>query len=367
MNDQSAPTKNSDLNIIRQLLFWLVVLALFLASLWLFSDVLLPFVVGITVAYLLNPLVNALGKYGLSRLLATCLILFTFIFVVGLLLALAIPLLHREALQLINSAPELADSVWQRIQPLLGDVQQQFDDEQFRSNIRDAIRDNASSLINVGSNLFTGLLTGGRVLLGFFSLVFLAPLVAFLMMLEFNRIAAWIDDLIPRQHHEVVSELLQKINSKIAGFVRGQLLVALALGILYALALSLAGLEFGFLIGVGAGVLSVIPLFGSLVGLLVAVVTAWFQSGEIAFVALIAGIFIVGQVLEGNVITPRLVGKSVGLHPLWILFALLAGGALMGILGMMIAIPLTASAGVLLGYALEEYRGSEFYGGGESG
>jgi len=350
-----------DMNLPRQMLFWVLVLIALLALAWLFSDVLLPFVVGITVAYLLNPVVDLLGRYGLPRLPATCLILLAFILAMALLLALAIPALYQEAAQLARAAPGYADILWQHLEPYLGSVQPQVESEVLRDSLRQTLRDNATNLLNLSSNLLAGLVTGGRALMSFLSLVFLAPLVAFMMMLEFEAIASWVDNQIPRQHHQVIRSLLQKIDAKVAGFIRGQLLVALALGILYALCLTLAGLQFGFLIGAGAGLLSVIPLFGSSVGLLVAVTTAWFQTGEIGFVALIGGIFIAGQILEGNVITPRLMGQSVGLHPLWILFALLAGGAFLGVLGMMIAIPLAAALGVLLGFALDQYRQSYYY------
>lgn len=193
------------------------------------------------------------------------------------------------------------------------------------------------------------------------SFLLLTPLIAFMMMLEWPRITAWIDQQIPRHYYDQIRQLLDRIDRKIAGFVRGQLLVALALAIVYALALAIAGLQFGFLIGATAGLLSIIPLFGSTVGLLVSVSVAWFQAESIAYVGIIAAIFIAGQVLEGNVITPKLVGKSVGLHPIWILFAILAGSALMGILGMLLAVPVAASIGVLLGFALEQYRQSAYY------
>jgi predicted PurR-regulated permease PerM len=156
-------------------------------------------------------------------------------------------------------------------------------------------------------------------------------------------------------------KLLKEIDQKLSGFVRGQISVAVMLGIGYALALSIAGLKYGFLIGLGAGFLSVIPMVGSAVGLVVSVAVAWFQSGDMIFVLIIAGIFIAGQIIEGNFLTPKLVGDSVGLHPLWVFFALLAGGSLLGILGMFLAVPLAAVIGVLLSYAIYRYKQSPYY------
>ena len=346
-----------------QLLFWLATLAAFLGLAWLFSDVLLPFVVGIAVAYLLNPLVELLGRYRIPRLAATCIILLGFVVAVSLLLLLALPPLYRELVQLADAAPAYADSLWQRLQPWLAAMDVQVDSDNLRQSLREAIRSNATSLLDAGGNILGGLLSGGRALMGFLSVIVLAPLVAFLMMLEFDAIRRWIDDLIPRQHYQTVRSLLTDIDGKIAGFIRGQLLVALALGILYAVALMIAGLQFGFLIGAGAGLLSIIPLFGSTVGLLVAVVTAWLQSGELLYVGIIAAIFFAGQALEGNVIAPKLLGDSVGLHPIWILFALLAGGAFLGIVGMMLAIPVAATIGVLARFGIRQYKTSSYYRG----
>ncbi len=156
-------------------------------------------------------------------------------------------------------------------------------------------------------------------------------------------------------------DLLKQIDQKLSGFVRGQISVAVMLGVAYAIALTIAGLKYGFMIGLMSGLLSVIPMVGSAVGLIVSVAVAWFQAGDIVFVGIIAAIFIAGQVIEGNFLTPKLVGDSVGLHPLWVFFALLAGGSLLGILGMFLAVPVAAVIGVLLSFAIYKYKQSAYY------
>lgn len=344
-----------------QALFWILALLAFLALTYLFRAVLLPFVAGAVVAYLLNPIVAWLERRRVPRTLAVALILLLFTAGVALLLLLLIPPLYRELVQLAQAAPDYIDALWERLQPLIQTLQQQVDQDNLQQSLREALKNNVSSVLNVSSNVLAGLQSGGQAVIGFFTFVLLSPLVAFLLMLKWPTITQWIDDMIPRQHYDRIRELLTRIDAKIAGFIRGQLLVALALGILYALALSIAGLRFGFLIGAGAGLLSIIPLFGSTVGLLVAVTTAWFQAGDIVYVSIIAAIFIGGQVLEGNVITPKLMGDSVGLHPIWILFALLAGSAFLGIVGMMLAIPVAATIGVLAQFGIEEYKASHYY------
>ena len=165
----------------------------------------------------------------------------------------------------------------------------------------------------------------------------------------------------PRHSEGVIMGLLKQIDQKLSGFVRGQITVAVFLGVSYAIALSIAGLKYGILIGLTSGLLSVIPMVGSAIGLVVSVGVAWFQTGEISFVVIIAAIFIVGQLIEGNFLTPKLVGESVGMHPLWVFFALLAGGSLLGILGMFLAVPVAAVVGVLLSFALKKYKSSAYY------
>ncbi|HEY8190325.1 MAG TPA: AI-2E family transporter, partial [Micavibrio sp.] len=189
----------------------------------------------------------------------------------------------------------------------------------------------------------------------------ITPIVAFFMMEEWVRITKWIDDMIPRDSYRTIRDLLTQMDRKVSGFVRGQVTISCVLAIAYAIALSIAGLKFGFLIGLMAGILSIVPMVGSMIGLVVAVLVAWLQSHEWSYVGIIAAIFLVGQFLEGNIITPRIMGKSVGLHPLWILFSLLAGGALFGIVGMILAVPVAAIIGVLAAFAIDRYKSSSYY------
>jgi len=363
LKGKSTLTKTTDFK--NQAIVWITACTLLVLFVWLFRPVLLPFVVGATIAYLLNPVVVALGKRRLSRIWATILILSLFMISITVLAVLILPPLYRELVQLAEAAPGYVDTLWEYLQPYLRAVQQRVGEDGLDQSIRDLVKNNISNALGAGSSLLDGLMSGGRALLSLFSFLAVTPLVAFFVMLEWPGITKWIDDVLPRHSYDESQDLLLKIDRKIAGFVRGQLLVAISLGVLYAVALSIVGLEFGFLIGVAAGLLSVIPLFGSIVGLLASVVVAWFQSGEIGFVGLVAAIFLAGQFLEGNVITPKLVGKSVGLHPLWILFSLMAGGALFGIVGMMLAVPVAASIGVLTSFALERYKDSGYYQSGK--
>lgn len=344
-----------------QLLFWAGVFLLTALFIYVFRSMLTPFVAGIVIAYLLNPLVEKLERRNISRLLATLLILFLFFLIALALLVLITPPLYRELVELAENIPSYVDALWERLRPVISSFGGGADLDSLDQGLREVVRDNFSNALNVSANVVAALIGGGRAFANFLSLLVITPLVSFFLMVEWNSIVEWVDDLLPRKSQEKIRELISEIDRKISGFIRGQLMVALSLGVVYAVALSLAGLEFGFLIGLAAGVLSIIPLFGSIVGLVVGSLVAWFQSGDLLFTGTIVVIFVVGQLVEGNFITPKFLSGSVGLHPLWILFALLAGSALFGIVGMMIAVPVAATVGVLLKFAIENYKSSTYY------
>jgi len=341
-------------------LFWAATTLFLLGFVWLFKGVLTPFVLGIAIAYLLNPLVNGLTKMKMPRLMAVLLILLSFFIFVIVSVIFAAPPLAREAASLAESIPGYIDDLVDFINPYLVMAQDKFGGD-YADNLKNFLQNNAGKLVQLTGGVAGGLASGGQAVVGFFTTLLLTPLVAFFMMQEWPRITTWIDDLIPRKNASVIKGMLSEMNSKVSGFVRGQITVAFFLAVIYAVALTIAGLNYGFLIGISAGFLSIIPLVGSTIGLIVSVVIAWFQTGEINYVFIIAAIFFIGQVVEGNILTPKLVGDSVGLHPLWVLFALMAGGSLFGIVGMLLAVPVAAVVGVLLSFAISEYKDSPYY------
>ncbi|MAZ76078.1 MAG: AI-2E family transporter [Micavibrio sp.] len=342
------------------LLFWGATALLFLSFVWIFKGVLTPFVLGIAIAYLLNPVVNALVKIKLPRLIAVSIILLSFFMFVLAVTILAAPPLAREAAALAESIPGYVDQLVEYATPYLTKAQEQFGGD-YIEKTKALLQSNAGKIIQITAGLASGLANGGQAVVGFFATLFLTPLVAFMLMIEWPRIVSWVNDLIPRKNEKIVTGLLADMNAKVAGFVRGQITVAFFLGAIYAIALSIAGLNYGFLIGIAAGFLSIIPMVGSTLGLLVSVVVAWFQMGTIEFVGIVAAIFVVGQIVEGNILTPKLVGDSVGLHALWVLFALMAGASVLGILGMLLAVPVAAVIGVLLSFAILQYKNSSLY------
>ncbi len=356
----TAGTSTSFLIARKQAVFWICVVAALLLFTWLFKDILLPFVLGTIIAYLLDPAVKTMRRRNIPRWAASAIILGSFGLFIVLLLLMVAPVAYREATQLIAALPEYADRIMDMAQRYSRKLQNQFRGAGI-PDLQDALQENIGTAVQAGGGLILGLATGGKAIIGIIYTAVLTPIIAFLMMNDWPRMKRWLDDMVPRGSHETVGELWHEIDRKLSGFIRGQLTVAFLLGMIYATALTIADLNFGFLIGTMVGVLSLIPLVGTTTGLLVSLVVAWFQSGDWTYVGIIAAIFFAGQFVEGNFITPRMLGKSVGMHSLWVLFALTAGGALFGILGMLLAVPVAAVVGVLVGFGIKQYKNSPVY------
>lgn len=341
-------------------IFWGVTATLFVLTIILFKSILLPFVMGIAVAYLLNPIVNKLGEVGFSRGPASMMILIGFLILLMALIGIFSPIVYRELLQFGNDLPAYIEKFWDMMSPVTAMLEQYIGGVD-KGNLESLLKENAGSATKAAKLVVEQIAAGGQAVMDMISVAVFMPIVAYFMMKEWPSVTKWCRDLMPRHSEEVIMGLMKQIDEKLSGFVRGQITVAVVLGVAYAVMLTLAGLKYGFLIGLMSGLLSVIPMVGSAVGLVVSVAVAWFQAGEPTFVLLIAGIFIGGQVIEGNFLTPKLVGDSVGLHPLWVFFALLAGGSLLGILGMFLAVPVAAVIGVLLAFVLQKYKQSAYY------
>ncbi len=340
--------------------FWAAFLALFIAFIWIFNSVLTPFILGIIIAYLLDPVMRRFGKKHIPRWAASLLILSLFFLTIALLFVALAPMAFRQAEMLVEQMPTYIQGLMDYASPYLGWLQNQMGAD-YVQQITAYLKDSTGKIVSATGGIAAGIATGGKVVISFMTTLILTPLVAFFMMKEWPHIVRWVESLYPRQHAALIRRLLLKIDGKVAGFIRGQILVAFMLGVIYAVSLTVASLNYGFLIGIGAGVFSIIPLVGSTLGLVVAVAVAWFQSGELAYTGIIAAIFFAGQFIEGNFLSPKIVGDSVGLHPLWVMFALLAGGSLFGIVGMLIAVPVAAVIGVLGGFAIDKYKASPLY------
>lgn len=347
-----------------QAIFWSALVVLLSAFLWVFADMITPFILGVAIAYLLNPVMIKLGKSKIPRSLSALFVLILFFVFVSCAIFLLAPMALKQLQMLIEHAPVYFQSFLDYARGHLGWLETRLGVDPV-AQAAEYLKTSGDKIAGLTGGLLGGIASGGKAMIDFIATLVLTPLVAFFMMKDWPKIVAWVEDLYPRRHETLIRRLLKNIDQKVAGFIRGQITVAFFLGLIYACALSVAGLNYGFLIGLGAGVFSVIPYVGSTLGLIVGVAVAWFQTGDLMYVGIIAAIFAVGQFVEGNFITPKIVGDSVGLHPLWIMFALIVGGGLFGITGMLMAIPVAAIIGVLGGFAIEQYKLSILYAGGK--
>lgn len=348
-------------------LIWLGVTLAIGLTLYVLKGVLLPFAAGMAVAFLLDPIADRLESWGLSRIVATIIITAVFFLILVLGILMLLPVIEGQIVSLANKLPEyvargreFVDSVGGgRLRTMLD--AQTADGNGLFSSLQ-------SDLLAWGTAFLKQAVSGGFALFNLLSLIFLTPVVSFYMLLEWDNLVARVDGLLPRRRADTIRRLASEINRALSGFVRGQVTVCVLLAIFYGLALSVAGLNFGLVVGIIAGLLSFIPFVGAAVGLiasmLLAVMQFWPDYLQIGGIAVI---FAAGQVLEGNFLTPRLVGNKVGLHPLWVIFALLAFGTLFGFLGMLLALPLAAMAGVLVRYGITEYTASSLYLGVQGG
>ena len=347
----------------KQIRFWLITAVLFSVFLYLFSDILLPFVAGMALAYFLDPVADRLQKLGLSRLMATVVILVCFLVLLVLGLVIIIPVLASQMADFAAKVPGYLE----RLQQLITDFNPQWLEQRFGVDAQ-GLREGLNSLIKSGfgfvTTIFQGIWSSGVALFSIASLFVVTPVVAFYMLLDWDRMVAVVDSWIPRDHVVTVRQIARDINTAIAGFVRGQGTLCLILGILYAVGLTLTGLNFGVLIGLFAGLVSFIPYVGSLLGLVLSIGVAFVQFWpDWTMVAAVAAVFFIGQFIEGNILQPRLVGKSVGLHPVWLMFALVAFGAMFGFVGLLVAVPSAAAVAVLVRFAIGRYLDSPLYHG----
>ncbi|ACM36129.1 MULTISPECIES: AI-2E family transporter [Rhizobium/Agrobacterium group] len=354
----------------RQVLFGIGTLAVVIAFLLTFSSILLPFVAGMALAYFLDPVADRLERLGLSRMMATVLILVSFVVIFVLSLVIIIPVLVTQLNDFITNIPDYVS----QLQALIAKSNASWVPKWLNGQVSTqmaAIKGNFSRYLAEGAGFIGTLLSqlwnSGKALLDIISLLVVTPVVAFYLLLDWDRMMAKLDSLIPRNQVGAVREIAREMNRTIAGFVRGQGSLCLILGIYYAVGLSLIGLNFGLLIGFFTGMISFIPYVGSSVGLVLALGMAAVQFWPDYLWVVITGVFFfTGQFLEGNVLQPKLVGSSVGLHPVWLMFAMFAFGSLFGFLGVLVAVPCAAAVGVLVRFAVRRYLDSDLYYGEEA-
>lgn len=342
------------------LLFWLAVTITFFVFIYLIRNILLPFVLAAATAYFLDPAADKLQKWGLSRTSATVLITaFATAFVIAVLV-LAVPVLAGQLSGILEAIPTYVAQFRQEVLPLI-EQKLRVVSPTLVHEIESSITSSTGLIARGVTDFFGNALTSGIALINVVSLILITPIVSFYLIRDWDRLVEHVDSLLPRRHADVIRQQCRIIDNTLAGFVRGTLNVCLLLGIYYAIGLSLLGLNFGFIIGFVTGFLVIFPYVGLLVGALVGLMVAFFQFGDLQNVLLVLGVFVTGQLIESNFVTPKLVGDKVGLHPVWIIFAMLVGGTLFGFVGILLAVPLAAVLGVLVRFATERYQESGYF------
>jgi len=355
--------ENLGIKVRQQVYFWIIMLTAFLGFVWIFSDVLLPFIAGMALAYFLDPVADQLEKMGASRIVATAIILAGFLIIFVLFLMVLVPILANQLAGFMERLPDLViklqaliastESTWLR--DLIG-----VEGKSLQGSINDLMKQGAGWIAAVLQQIWAS----GKSLVNVLSLLVVTPVVAFYLLYDWDHMVERVDSWLPRDHRETIRGIMGDIDSAVAGFVRGQGTVCLILGLFYAASLTIIGLNFGLLIGLFAGLISFIPFVGSIIGFLLSVGVALVQFWpEYLPIILAAFTFFVGQFLEGNILQPKLVGEKVGLHPVWLMFALFAFGTLFGFTGMLIAVPAAAAVGVLARFGVNRYLESELYSG----
>jgi predicted PurR-regulated permease PerM len=345
-------------------LSWLGLLVVTVVLIWLLSPVLLPFVLGIAVAYLLDPAVVWLEKWGPNRTLATLIIMALFVIVAVGALALLLPVLERQLVGLVQKLVEAATNAYNWALPY---VQKQLREARVPSSAAPNAGDVAGRAMGFAGGAAAGLWSGGLAVVNILSLLIISPVVAFYVLRDWPKIVEQVDSWLPRDHAPLLRRLIRKIDLRLAGFVRGQALVCLLMGLFYAVGLTIVGLNYSLLMGLLIGLLTFIPVLGASIGAVISLTIAAAQFHDWLSLAFVAAVFLVGQFIEAYILSPKLVGERIGLHPAWLLLALLAGAALFGLLGLLLAAPAAATIGVLTQFGLERYLDSPLYRGRKKG
>lgn len=341
-----------------QLKYWGIATLIFFLALWFLGDVILPFVLGGAIAYFLDPVADRLEKMGMSRALSVVVITFVAIMIFVIMALLVLPTLVSQALALFEAAP----GYMQNLREFLTERFPQLVDSE--STVHKSLLSLGETVSQRGGELLNSLLNSAASIINIALLFVIVPVVTVYLLYDWDRMVASIDELLPRDHAPVIRDLAAQIDGTLASFIRGMGTVCLILGTYYAVALMLVGLQFGLVIGAFAGLITFIPYIGALLGGALAIGLALFQFwGDWLSIGLVAGVFVLGQVIEGNVLTPKLVGGSVGLHPVWLIFALSVFGMLFGFVGMLVAVPVAASLGVVTRFVIDRYKSSRLYTG----
>ncbi len=343
-----------------RLWIWGAIICILFVALYLVREVLLPFIAGMAVAYFLDPILDRLEKCRLSRLMATIILTTTFFTLIIALITIIVPLLQGQVVSFVQKLPVMIDAFVQWLLPFQQELLNSIPKEQL-PELGHLYKTFGGQIVKWGIGLAQGIFDGGVAIFNVISLLVITPIVSFYLLRDWDMLLEKVESWLPREYSDQIREVLVEIDKTIARFVRGQMTVGLLLAVIYSVGLTMVGLDFGLLVGILTGFLSFIPYFGMFIGLLTASAISFFQFGDLVSILLVVVVFVLGQIIESVFLTPKLVGGAVGLHSVWVIFSLMAGGALFGFIGVLLAVPFAAIIGILMRFSLAQYLASAVY------
>lgn len=343
-------------------LFWIITIIILCTLAFVLKGILLPFILSFVLAYVLNPLVLKLQKHHFNRTWATGVIIVGLLLILLLSVLILIPVLQAQIISFAVKVPTLANALWIKVQPLFDMIKEHISETQL-DYLKETISAQTADLMNDMSTTLMKLFTGWSALFNIISFIVITPVVTFYLLDDWNILVEKVKSLYPRKKADFINQKANEVDEALSAFIRGQAVVCLFLALFYGFGLTAVNLDFGFSIGFIAGIFSFIPYVGSLTGFTLSLLLAFTQSADWALFAGILMVFGIGQFLEGYVLTPKLVGDKIGLHPVWVIFALMAFGSLFGFIGVLLAVPVAAVLGVIVRTLIEFYKKSIYYKG----
>jgi len=340
-------------------LFFIVLLLLFSGLVYLLAPMLMPFLIGALLAYLVNPLVMKLMRLRLPRLLSIIIIFSLLFSVILLLILLFIPIIQKQISNLIDTIPKIMTWGEETVMPWLSN---QFGiHEPSIGSLKTTLVAHLTQTSGTTEKFLDTILHSSFILLEWLINLILIPVVTFYLLLDWNKVIANLRHLLPRRIEPVVVNLMKECDIVLSAFFRGQLLVMLALGLFYAAGLTLIGLHTGLILGLIVGIISIVPYLGVIIGIILASMVSFVQLQSLSSVLFVLLLFSTGHIVEHLYLTPRFVGNRIGLHPVAVIFAILAGGQLFGFFGILLALPVAAVIMVWLRYLIKNYHQSALY------
>lgn len=356
------------INLKNSAIFWVIVLVLVIWFFYSVSSILFPFVVGLFFSYLLNPIVNRFEKKGIKRSFSAICITFVLALIIMATMVLVIPSVFNQLISLLKEIPNYIEKfrslVIPKLEGFIGQIKLFTATEETdgaKEKLSQLVNNYSGDLVYFMGNIINKIIFSGTSILNFLSLLFVTPIVTFYIIKDWPKFTKNVKNLIPKRHLNTFTSLSNEVSEILSGFLRGQTNICIILMFYYSIALVLNGVQYGLLIGLLTGLFSFIPYVGFSVGFILATVISAFQFQDMLSVFITIGIFLFAQIVESYYLTPRFVGSKVSLHPVWVIFAIFAGGILFGFTGVLIALPAAAVIGVLIRFTIKQYRNGSIY------